>query len=191
MKWLVVALTALGLMGCSSAPNSKAAPDGVVAFKDAAGQVHSAAFAPLPLDCTQALHCPTLGLQWSDSKPQQAVLTVGFTRAGHAPVQMVEFLARPNGPMRVRTLAPEQPSDPSLKAFQVPMDTLERVVISHGVVLRVSTADGQVYEESLTSGEQSSRAFNALKRWLQQIYQGQEKEQSLGLRGVFFEPYQR
>lgn len=190
MKWFFVALATVALVGCATSDKPAAPVEGVHVQKDARGQVQSAAFAPVRLDCANSLHCPTLGLLWSHGKPRQAVLTVGFTRPGHPPIEMVELLARPNGPMRVRTLAAEQPAQEGLVAFQVPMDTLERVVVSHGVSVRV-TAGGVVYEENMASGEHSSPAFNALKRWMQQIYQGQEKEQSLGLRGVFAEPYQR
>lgn len=187
--WNICTLAAVGLLGCaSSEPQSVAVVEGVRVEKDASGAVRSAVFAPVRLDCVNVLHCPTLGLQWSDSKPRQAILTVGFTRGTHPSVDMVEFRARPNGPMRVRTLAAEQSVGPGQTAFQLPMDTLERLVVSRGVLVRV-TAGGVVYEESMASGEHFSPAFNALKRLLQQIYQGQDKEQSLGLRGVFAQPY--
>lgn len=187
--WITGLLAALGVLGCASPqPQSAAVVEGVRVEKNAGGEVRSAAFDPVRLDCVNTLHCPTLGVQWSASKPRQATLTVGFTRGTHAAVELVEFRARPQGPIRVRTLAPQQSGHPGHTTFQVPMDTLERLVVSRGVLVRV-TAGGVVYEESMASGEHSSPAFNALKRLLQQIYQGQDKEQSLGLRGVFAQPY--
>lgn len=190
MQKIWIAVLTAGLMGCatSNQPESEPVVEGVHTQKNARAEVQSVMFAPVRLDCANTLHCPTLGLQWNASKPQQAVLTVGFAYGTHPPVESVEFLARPNGPMRVRTLAPEQPNQPGEVAFQMPLDTLERVVISRGVLVRV-TAGGVVYEETLASGEHFSPAFNALKRWMQQIYQGQDKEQSLGLRGLFGQPY--
>lgn len=153
------------------------------------GAVQQAFFSPLALDCSNPLACPALGLSWSANKPKQALLQIGFVRGQHAPVTMVEFLARPHGPMRVRSQAPDAPQSPGSVTFQMPMASLERVMASPSVLLRVSTADGRVYEESLHSGEHTSAAFTALRRWMQQIYQGTDKEQALGLRGLFASPY--
>ncbi len=194
----VTALAAVTLVGCASAPN-KTAPDGVLVQRSAQGEVQQAAFAPRPVTCDQPLNCPVLGLAWTADKPKQAVLTAGFTRGAHPPIEMVEFLARPYGPMRVRALAAEQADDQAagnskitgLVRFQLPIETLERLATSHGVLVRLH-AGGHVYEETMMTGEHASPAFNATKRWLQQIYQGTDKEEALGLRGIFAsEPYQR
>ncbi|MBV2162851.1 MAG: hypothetical protein KUL80_01095 [Comamonas sp.] len=180
----------LALAGCAGTPAPGNAVDGVQVQRNAQGEAIRAQFTPLPLDCGNALHCPTLGLTWSKDKPRQALLSMGFTRSGHAPVEMVEFDARPFGPMRVRSLAAEQP-DKEQVVFQAPIETFERLAVSRGVLVRVH-AGGQVLEESFATGERSSQAANALKRWLQQIYKGTEKEQELGLRGLFADqPYER
>ena len=52
--------------------------------------------------------------------------------------------------------------------------------------MRVHSA-GHVLEESFLTGEQASPAANAVKRWLQQIYKGTDKEQALGLKGIFMD----
>ena len=182
---------AAGLLGCASGDKPAPSWEGVTTQRDVrTQQAQSVHAALMPVDCSTPLHCPVLGLQWSEHKPLQAVLTVGFAQGEHPPVDMVEFAARPYGPTRIRTLAAEQPSTPGLRAFQVPMQTLERLATSHGVLITVH-AGGKEYEEVFATGAQSSPAANSLKRWLQQIYKGTDKEQSLGLRGIFAEPYQR
>jgi len=189
-KLLSAVALALALAGCASTPAPQNKVDGVQVQRNARGEVLDAQFAPLPLDCGNALHCPTFGLAWSEGKPKQALLSLGFTRGSHAPVEMVEFDARPFGPMRVRSLAADQPGQ-GQTVFQAPIETFERLAVSHGVLVRVH-AGGQVFEESFSTGERSSPAANALKRWLQQIYKGTEKEQELGLRGLFADqPYER
>ena len=180
-----VLVAALALVGCSSAPKPENQVGDVQITRNAQGEAQSAQFSPLPLDCSNPLRCPTLGLAWTAEKPKQALLTVGFARGQHAPVEMIEFDARPYGPMRVRSLAAEQPQ-PNQVVFQVPIETLERLALSRGALVRVHSA-GHVLEESFLTGEKASPAANAVKRWLQQIYKGTDKEQALGLKGIFMD----
>ena len=163
---------------------------GVSVQRDTQAKVQKAFFERLPVDCDNPMACPTIGLHWTADKPRQVVLQAGFVRGQHAQIEMVEFLARPYGPVRVRSLAPEQASSnvQGEVALQMPMASLDRIVVSRGVLLRVTTVDGRVYEESLVSGEHASPAFNGLRRWLQQIYEGSEKEQALGLNSLFAKP---
>lgn len=180
-----LAAAALVLVGCASAPKPANQVGEVQVERNSRGELQTAHFAPLPVDCSNPLRCPVLGLTWRADKPKQALLTVGFARGQHAPVEMVEFDARPYGPMRVRSMAAES-SQPGQVVFQAPIETFERLAVSSGVLVRVHTG-AQVQEEIFLTGEHASPAANAVKRWLQQIYKGTDKEQALGLKGIFMD----
>ena len=70
------------------------------------------------------------------------------------------------------------------------MDTIERITLGKGGWVRVATDSG-VIEENMYSGERSSPAADAFKRFLYEAYKGTDKELSSGLLGVFSDkPYQ-
>src|SRR5690606_8116049 len=137
-------------------------------------------FAPQLMDCGRVAHCPTLGAQWSSATPNRATLLIG-TWGGQLDIESIEFNARPNGPLRVRALAEEPSTLPGVTAFVVPMDTLERVVLSRGTWVRVQTKDGQVLEENMYTGDRSSMATDALKRFLVEADKDTDKSISLGI----------
>lgn len=177
-----VVVGALVLAGCASA--SKGGSEAVVQVKvDNARRVTTIAFAPQPMDCGRVAHCPTLGAQWSSERPNRATLLIG-TWGGQANVQAIEFNARPHAPLRVRSKASQASELPGVTAFDVPMDTLERVALGKGAWVRVTT-DGAVLEENLSTGERSSPAADALKRLVYEAYKGTDKEVSTGLSGIF------
>ena len=134
-------------------------------------------------------HCPTLGVRWSSTAPNRATLLVG-TWGGQAQIEAIEFNARPHAPLRVRSKAKDASGLPGVTAFEVPMDTLERVALGSAAWVRLTTT-GAVIEENLYTGERSSRAADALKRLKYEAYKGTDKELSLGLIGVFTDkPYE-
>lgn len=187
-QWIGVALGALVLAGCAS--SGKGGTEAVVQVQeDKATQVKTVAFAPLPMDCGRVAHCPTLGVRWSSTAPNRATLLVG-TWGGQAQIEAIEFNARPHAPLRVRSKAKDASGLPGVTAFEVPMDTLERVALGSAAWVRLTTT-GAVIEENLYSGERSSRAADALKRLMYEAYKGTDKELSLGLIGVFTDkPYE-
>ena len=82
-------VAAVALVGCSSAPKPENQVGDVQITRNAQGEAQTAQFSPLPLDCSNPLRCPTLGLAWTAEKPKQALLTVGFARGQHAPVRPI------------------------------------------------------------------------------------------------------
>lgn len=182
--WTAVAVVtgALVLAGCAG--TSKGGTEAVVQVKvDNAKRVTSLAFPPQLMDCGRVSHCPTLGAQWNSATPNRAVLLVG-TWGGKAVVEAIEFNARPHAPLRVRSRATAGTDLPGVTAFAVPMDTLERVAFGKGAWVRVTTDSG-VIEENMHSGESSSPAADALKRFVYEAYKGTDKELSMGLSGIF------
>lgn len=188
--WVAVSMVAgaLALAGCAG--TSKGGTDAVVQVKvDNAKRVTTLAFPPQLMDCGRVAHCPTLGAQWSSETPNRAVLLVG-TWGSKAAVESIEFNARPHAPLRVRSKAAVASELPGVTAFAVPMDTLERLAFSKGTWVRVAT-DGGVIEENMHSGERSSPASDALKRFVYEAYKGTDKEVSMGLSGIFGDkPYE-
>ena len=197
--WPALGLVAgtIAVAGCagSGAPTADqaAAKDhktGVVQVQvDNAKRSTTITFPPQLIDCGRVAHCPTLGAVWSSEMPNRATLLVG-TWGGKAKVQAIEFNARPHAPLRVRSLAKEASNLPGVTAFVVPMDTMERVAFGKGAWVRVATDAGEI-EENMYSGERSSPAADAFKRFVFEAYKGTDKEISLGLTGIFTDkPYE-
>lgn len=189
--WATLAMVAgaVALAGCGSA-SKKGGTEAVVQVKvDNTQRATTIEFAPQLIDCGRVARCPTLGAIWHSETPNRATLLVG-TWGGQAKVESIEFNVRPHAPLRVRSLAKEASSLPGVTAFVVPMDTIERITLGKGGWVRVAT-DSVVIEENMYSGERSSPAADAFKRFLYEAYKGTDKELSSGLLGVFSDkPYQ-
>ena len=179
---------AVALAGCAS--SSKEHVDPVVQVQvDNAKRVTTIAFAPQLIDCGRTALCPTLGARWSSETPNRATLLVG-TWGGKAKVEAIEFNVRPHAPLRVRSLAKEGSDLAGVTAFVVPMDTIERVAFGKTAWVRVSTDSGEI-EENVYSGERSSVASDALKRFVYEAYKGSDKELPGGLLNMFSDkPYE-
>lgn len=187
-QWIGVALGVLVLAGCAS--SGKGGTEAVVQVQeDKDTRVKTVAFAPQPMDCGRVAHCPTLGVRWSSTTPNRATLLVG-TWGGQAQIEAIEFNARPHAPLRVRSKAKDPSGLPGVTAFDVPMDTLERVALGSAAWVRLTTT-GAVIDENLYSGERSSQAADALKRLMYEAYKGTDKELRQGILGVFTDkPYE-
>ena len=185
---VVAVAGAVALVGCGS--TSKVGTESIVQVKvDNAKRVTEIAFAPQLIDCGRVAHCPTLGATWSSETPNRATLLVG-TWGGKAKVEAIEFNARPHAPLRVRSLAKQASTLPGVTAFVVPMDTIERVALGKSAWVRVTTDSG-VIEENVYSGERSSPAADALKRFVYEAYKGSDKELPGGLLNIFSDkPYE-
>lgn len=185
---LAVVAGALALAGCGSS-SKKGGTEAIVQVKvDNTQRTTTIDFPPQLIDCGRVAHCPTLGAIWHSETPNRATLLVG-TWGGKAKVESIEFNVRPHAPLRVRSLAKEASSLPGVTAFVVPMDTVERIALGKGGWLRVTTDSG-VIEENIYSGERSSPAADALKRFVYEAYKGTDKEIASGLLGVFTDkPY--
>ena len=183
-----MAAGALVLAGCAS--SGKGGTEAIVQVKvDNAKRVTTIDFPPQLIDCGRVAHCPTLGAVWSSETPNRATLLVG-TWGAKAKVESIEFNVRPYAPQRIRSLAKETSTLPGVTAFVVPMDTIERIALGKAAWVRVST-DGGVIEENMYSGERSSPAADAFKRFVYEAYKGTDKEVSSGLLGIFTDkPYE-
>lgn len=181
-QWLWAGVGVLALAGCAS--SGSGGTEAVVQVKvDNAQRATTIEFPPQLIDCGRVALCPTLGARWNSQTPNRAILLVA-TWGGQAKVESIEFHARPHGPLRVRSLAKEGAEQPGVTAFIVPMDTMERVALSKGAWVRVHT-DAGVLEESMYSGERSSPAADAFKRFVYEAYKGTDKEFSKGLLNIF------
>lgn len=191
LKAVLLAIATMALAGCASTDTSTVDPVLSVAL-DAGTQVKTVESVPQPLDCTHRLHCLTLAVHWRSTKPNQAVLWAGWKRADLPPIQALEFHARPHAPLRVRSQATQTAHVlPDMVAFQIPVDTLERIAFSQSAWVRVTTNDGKTYDESLASGESSSPAFDTLRRLMAEIYKDTDKAQHQGLSSLFATPDER
>lgn len=186
---LAVVAGALALAGCGST-SKKGGTEAIVQVKvDNTQRTTTIDFPPQLIDCGRVAHCPTLGAIWHSETPNRATLLVS-TWGGKAKVESIEFNVRPYAPLRVRSLAKEGSSLPGVTAFVVPMDTIERIALGKGAWVRVTTDSG-VLEENMYSGERSSPAADAFKRFVYEAYKGTDKELSNGLLGVFSDkPYE-
>lgn len=184
----VAVATAMGLAGCGS--TSKGGTEAVVQIKvDNAKRETDIDFAPQLIDCGRVVHCPTLGAAWRSTAPNRATLLVG-TLGGKAKVQSIEFIMRPHAPILVRALAKQAATQPGVTAFAVPMDTIERIAFAKSAWVRVTTDTG-VIEENLYSGERTSPAGDAFKRFVYEAYKGTDKELPGGLVNIFSDkPYE-
>lgn len=186
-RWATLGMWAavMALAGCAS--TGQGGTEAIVQVQvDKVQHVTRIDFPPQPLECERRAHCPMLGVSWSSATPNRAVLLVG-TWGGQAQVQGLEFNVRPHAPLRVRSLAKQGSDVPGVTAFVVPMDTLERVALSKGGFVKLYTNDG-VIEEQIASGESSSRAADALKRFVYEAYKDTDKALAPGLLGVFNDP---
>ena len=182
--WAVVGAVvgAVALAGCAS--SGKGGTEAIVQVQvDNAKRVTLIDFPPQLLDCGRVAHCPTLGVRWSSETPNRAVLLVG-TWGQKAKVESIEFNVRPHAPLRVRSAAKEASDLPGVTAFDVPMDTIERIALGKGTWVRVTTSDG-VIDETMYTGERSSPAADAFKRLVYESHKGTDKETTGGLLNLF------
>ena len=188
LKAVLLAIATITLAGCASTSTSSVDPVLTVAL-DAGTQVKTVESIPQPVDCTHRLHCLMLAVHWSSSKPNQAVLWAGWERADAPPIQALEFHARPHAPLRVRSPATRTAHVlPGMVAFQVPIDTLDRIAFSKSAWVRVTTNDGRTHDESVATGDTSSLALDTLKRLMTEVYKDTDKVRYQGLSGLFAAP---
>lgn len=188
--WAAWAMAAGALVMAGCGTTGKGGTEAIVQVQvDNAKRTTTIAFPPQLIDCGRAAQCPTLGATWHSETPNRATLLVG-TWGGKAKVESIEFNARPHAPLRIRSLAKEASNVPGVTAFVVPMDTIERIAFGKSAWVRVSTDRG-VIEENMFSGDRTSPAADAFKRFVYEAYKGTDKEVSSGLLGIFTDkPYE-
>lgn len=188
--WSTVGVVAGGLVLAGCASVGKGGTEAIVQVQvDSVQRVTTIELPPQMIDCGRVAHCPTMGAVWSSQAPNRATLLVG-TFGGEAKVESVEFNVRPFAPLRVRSLAKEASTLPGVTAFAVPMDTIERIAFGKSAWVRVSTDSG-VIEENMYTGERSSPAADAFKRFVFEAYKGTDKEVQGGLLNIFNDkPYE-
>lgn len=186
-QWFYAIAGAIVLAGCASA--GKGGTDGVVqVVEDKAKALKTVQFASQPLECDRALNCPVLAARWSSATPKRAVLLVGVPGSAAA-VDEVVFHARPYAPQRIRSKS-SQADVPGMTAFDVPMETLERIAFAKTTWVEVRLGDRTIRED-MSTGEKRSAADSALKRLMVEAYKGTDKETALSLTEMFAKPYER
>lgn len=187
-QWFYVIAGAVLLAGCAST-GQRSADTVLQVVEDKAQALKTVEFAPQPLECDRSLHCPTLAVRWSSAAPKRAVLLVGVP-GGTAAVEEVVFHARPHPPQRIRSQSRQAAGVPGMTAFDVPMDTLERIAFAKGTWVEVQVG-GRTIREDMSTGEKRSAADIALKRLMVEAYKGTDKETALSLTEMFGKPYER
>lgn len=118
----------------------------------------------------ERLQCPLLAASWSGAKAGQAVLTVGLSGQA-AEVTGVDFHV--GGSQVVRVRSHSRSPAPALgfpaTAFDVPLSLVGQLAYASRSWVRVYTADGRSVDETLNSGEQRSRAVEAMSHFLMAV----------------------
>ena len=151
---------ALFLAGCAS--QQTLVPQVRQAVDDSGAK--TVAVAPERAACSRT-QCPVLAGAWSSAKPGQAVLTIGLPyQAGD--VTGADFHFGSSQVVRVRSRSHTQPAALALgfpaTAFDVPLTLVGQIAYAPRSWVRVHTADGRSVDETVNSGEQRSRAVDAM-----------------------------
>lgn len=167
-KWMNLAVglgMAVGLAGCAS--KQALVPD-VQQQVDADGK-KTITVAAEKVQCSRP-QCPELGASWHSAKPGQAVLSIRLPYQQSA-VTGADFHFGAQTVLRVRSRAQSQPQSPTAPttAFDVPLQTMERIATAPVSWMRVYTADGGSVDEHISTGEEGSPAFSAMHYFMNSV----------------------
>ena len=122
--------------------------------------------APERLACTGGVRCPVLAAAWTSAKPGQAALTIGLPGQAAA---VTGADVHTGGSETVRLRSPEAAAPQGGaggSTFAVPLRLVDRLAYAGRTWMRVYTADGRTVDEHVHSGEQRSRASEAMAHFL-------------------------
>ncbi|WP_313073901.1 hypothetical protein [Melaminivora sp.] len=163
---LPLAATLVVLSGCAS--RQSLVPD--VQRQEAAGGVRTVSVAPERLACTGGTRCPVLAASWTSEKKSQAVLGIGLP--GQAAVTGADVhvggseVVRLRVPLATPGAGMAQPPGYALTGFDVPLRLVDQIAHGTRTWMRVYTANGMQVDESIFSGEERSRASEAMAQFL-------------------------
>ncbi|WP_313078785.1 hypothetical protein [Pulveribacter sp.] len=153
------ALTALLLAGCASRESlvpqvrQDVAADGAKTVSVAADR----------LACERGARCPVLAASWSSARAGQAELAIGLPGVQS---QVTGADVHIGGSEVVRLRSSQANVQDGMSRFDVPLRLVDRLAYAQRVWMRVYTADGAGVDEYVNSGEQSSRAAEAMAHFL-------------------------
>ena len=154
------ALAALLLAGCAS--RESLVPQ--VRQDVAADGVKTVSVAPDRLACERGARCPVLAAFWSSTRAGQAVLAIGLPGT-QSPVTGADVHIGGSEVVRLRSTGQADVQD-GMSRFDVPLRLVDRLAYAQRVWMRVYTADGAGVAEYVNSGEQGSRAAEAMAHFL-------------------------
>ncbi|MDE2413587.1 MAG: hypothetical protein KGM60_02420 [Comamonadaceae bacterium] len=160
--WLSGALLAAALAGCAA--TQKQVPQVRQGLAEDGAKTVTVASESVLCSRTQ---CPVLAAAWTSAKAGQAVLTVGLPYQ-KAEVTGADFYL--GGSQTVHVRSRSRAEAPALgfpaTTFDVPLGLIDQIAYAPRSWLRVYTADGRSVDESLNSGDQRSRAVEAMSYFL-------------------------
>ena len=159
----LLAIAALGLAtGCAS--RQPLVPQVHDAVETDGARTLSAT--PEPLACAGGPRCATLAASWTSAKPGQARLIVALPGM---PAQVTGADVHIGGSEVVRLRVPAASpgaADAQGSGFDVPLRVIDRIAYGSRTWMRVYTAGGVGVDEHIHSGEQRSRASEAMAHFL-------------------------
>jgi len=155
--WLAGAFGALVLAGCAS--QQTLVPQ--IQQGESEGK-KTVTVAPASAACSRP-QCPVLAAAWSAAKPAQAVLTVGLPHQA-AEVTGADFHLGGGQAVRVRSRSRAEAAALGYPAtaFDVLLRLVDQIAYTPRSWVRVHTADGRSVDETLNSGEERSKAVEAM-----------------------------
>ncbi len=179
---------ALVLAGCAS---QKTAEPQIVRGTAADGAT-TVQVAPERLECQGGPRCPVLAASWTSAKAGQAQLSIGLPGA-RSDVTGADVHIGGSETVRLRLRVADagagagQPGA-AMSTFDVPLRLVDRMAYGSRTWVRVYTADGSSVDESLFSGEQRSRASQALAHFMAAVQSSGGKGAGVeGARGGLFD----
>ncbi|WP_314972844.1 hypothetical protein [Comamonas testosteroni] len=122
--------------------------------------------------------CTGLGAQWSAKTPETALLMVTITNEYRgimsAQLNIDGQVVTLKKTMTATAMDAAGGIRQSTQTFVVPMSLVKGITSSKRTWLRVQTTEGS-YENAVIDGEQDSKAFHALKRFLASVEQASAK----------------
>ncbi len=166
---LTLAAAIAVLAGCAS----PGVPLPQVSSTVAAGGGKAVGVAPERLACSPGPRCPVLAASWSGARPGQAQLAIGLPQLGAAVTgadvhiggsEVVRLRVRSDAAAGAGAGAPGGQQEPS--RFDVPLRLVDRLAHAPSTWMRIYLADGASVDETVRSGQERSRASEAMAHFL-------------------------
>ena len=130
----------------------------------------SVSVAPERLTCQAGPGCPQLSARWLSGKKGLAQLTI-YLPGTQAEITGADVMVGGGETLRLRSRVASADTLPGhvASSFDVPLRVIDRIAYGSRPWMRVYTADGRQVDESIDSGEQRSRAAEAMAYFLQAV----------------------